>query len=397
MGHRGEVLAAALADAGLRAPCAVVDLDAFDRNLARLLRPLPEGCTLRVASKSVRVPALLQRVLRRGACRGVLAYHVREARLLAEHGIDDLFVAYPPSPADIPDVVALAQGGHRVWVTVDAAEPIRALGAAATEAGVELELALDVDLSLHRGPVHLGVRRSPVRSAADARSLGELTRRTPGVRLSAVLAYEAQVAGVPDHSTGPVGRAVDLATRVVKRRSRALALARRAEVVAALRAVGCPVEVVNGGGTGSVDFTAGDPSVTEISAGSGLFCPHLFDGYAGLDLEPAAFFALAVVRSSDAGFVTCYGGGYPASGAAGPDRLPQVWWPEGLRPVGLEGFGEVQTPFRLAPGQVLPWGSTVLCRHAKAGELAERFREVVVVSGGQVVARHPTYRGLGML
>jgi len=393
--HRGAAIARLMCDEPR--PCAVVDLDAFDRNLERLLMPVVAAggqLSLRVASKSLRVPALIDRVLRHSsACRGVLAYHVREARVLADGGVDDLFVAYPPAPEDLPELVALVGEGVRLWATVDDIATIDAVAAAARSAGVEVPLALDVDLSLHRGPVHVGVRRSPVRSADEARALGAHAVATEGVRRTAVLAYEAQVAGVPDHTGGPV----DLVMRMVKRRSRRLALARRAEVVAALGSVGCAVEVVNGGGTGSIDFTATDPSVTEVSAGSGLLCPHLFDGYAGLDLEPAAFFALAVVRAGDPGFVTCYGGGYPASGAAGADRLPHVWWPPGVEPLGLEGFGEVQTPLRVPGSVTLGWGDTVLCRHAKAGELAERFSEVVAVSGGEVVGRYPTYRALGLV
>jgi len=389
----GARLAKAIAAAGVRRPCAVLDLEAFERNLARLMRPLHDGVTLRVASKSLRVPALIERVARAPGCRGVLAYHVREARLLADQGLDDLFVAYPPSPDDLAEYVALTSEGVRVWATVDHVEQVDALASAARDAGVEVELAVDIDLSLHRGPVHIGVRRSPLRSAEAVGALGRHVASTDGVKLTAVLAYEAQVAGVQDHTGG----AVDLAMRVIKRRSRALALQRRADAVAALRAAGCTIEVVNGGGTGSVDFTAGDPSVTEVSAGSGLFCPHLFDGYAGLDLEPAAFFALSVVRSSDAGFVTCYGGGYPASGAAGADRLPKVHWPAGVRPLGLEGFGEVQTPMSVPTGVSLGWGDTVLCRHGKAGELCERFDELLVVRGDEVVERLPTYRALGVV
>lgn len=386
MSPRGAALVAAIA--GHRRPCALVDLDAFDRNLDRLCAPLHDAVTLRVASKSLRVPRLIERVLERSGARGVLCYHVDEAKLLAERGIDDLLVAYPPAPEDAPVYAALAAGGTRIWATVDGAPAVRALGAAATAAGAELELCIDIDLSLRAAGMHIGVRRSPIRGADDALALARVIADTPGVRLTAVLGYEAQVAGVQDHT----GSVQDLAMKVVKPRSRALALERRRAVVAALTDAGFAIEVVNGGGTGSVDFTAADPSVTEISAGSGLLCPHLFDGYAGLALEPAAFFAMSVVRVSDDGYATCFGGGYVASGSAGPDRLPKPWWPEGLGVLGIEGFGEVQTPFQ---GH-LAYGDTVLCRHAKSGELAEHFAEVVLVSGGAVVDVVPTYRGLGV-
>ena len=140
--------------------------------------------------------------------------------------------------------------------------------------------------------------------------------------------------------------------------------------------------------------TSHDGTVTEVTAGSGFFCPTLFDGYDDLPLEPAAFFALPVVRSSDPGFVTCAAGGFVASGPPGPDRAPRVHLPPGLSTVSLEGFGEVQTPFAVQGAQPV-LGAPVLCRHAKAGELMERFNEALLVEGDAIVARSPSYRGLG--
>jgi len=370
-------------------PCALVDLWAFDRNLGRLLAPLGPGQTLRVASKSLRVPALVRRALEAERVEGVLAFHVREAEQLVASGVDDVFIAYPPSPEDVAPTVALVERTRRLWATVDGAAAVDALGREAERRGLVLDLALDVDLSWRKGPVHLGVRRSPVRSATDALEVAAAVGRWSSLRLSAVLAYEAQVAGVQDRT----GSLQDAAVAMVKARSKRLAVARRREVVEALRGAGHPVEVVNGGGTGSVHSTGKDPVVTEVSAGSGLFCPHLFDGYLGLDLEPAAFFALSVVRASDPGFVTCYGGGFAASGSAGPDRLPVPWWPEGLGVVAMEGFGEVQTPFVVPRGVELGWGDTVLCRHAKSGELMEHLDRVLLVEDGAVVDEVPTLRG----
>jgi D-serine deaminase-like pyridoxal phosphate-dependent protein len=89
------------------------------------------------------------------------------------------------------------------------------------------------------------------------------------------------------------------------------------------------------------------------------------------------------------------GGGYVASGSAGPDKLPRPVFPLGLALDAQEGAGEVQTPLRLARGTALRLGDAVLFRHAKAGELCERFAEIVVVEGERIIERVPTYRGLG--
>ena len=133
------------------------------------------------------------------------------------------------------------------------------------------------------------------------------------------------------------------------------------------------LEFVNGGGTGSLESTARDTSVTEVTAGSGLVGPTLFDAYRRFSPEPALLFALPVARRPG-GHRQLFAGGYVASGSGTPDRLPQPYLPAGLRLTGVEGAGEVQTPVRgAAAGQLAP-GDRVSLGHAKAGELAERFR-----------------------
>ena len=165
-------------------------------------------------------------------------------------------------------------------------------------------------------------------------------------------------------------------------------------MVAALSAAGLAPRIVNGGGTGSLAWCAGEAALTEVTAGSGFLAGHLFDYYQGLALAPALYFALQVTRRPTPDIVTCHGGGYPASGAAGADRLPIPALPPGLTLLPREGAGEVQTPLRVPPGVTLQLGDPVLFRPAKSGELAERFNEYLLLSD-RLEARAPTYRGLG--
>lgn len=384
--------------AGESLPVALVDLDAFDANITTMLRATAPRTTLRVATKSLRVPALIRRVAERGGerVRGLMPFHAREAALLADLGFDDLLMGYPVTTRADADVLAgLASRGVRIVATVDNVEQVRELAAAARAADTTLPLCIDVDMSLQLpGGVHVGVRRSPLRAPADVVLLANLIRSTTGVELAALLAYEAQVAGLPDHNPNNTPR-LDVVRRALKRKSIAVAAERRASCLAALREAGHDVRLVNGGGTGSLASSSIDPSVTEVTAGSGFVSPLLFDHYDGLALEPALFFVMGVCRVPGPGFVTCAGGGYIASGSTGADRSPQVFLPRNLRPLSMEGWGEVQTPLECPPALSLHLGDPIVARPAKAGELAERFNEYLLISQGRVVERVKTYRGQG--
>src|SRR5690606_30983053 len=142
------------------------------------------------------------------------------------------------------------------------------------------------------------------------------------------------------------------------------------------------LEFVNAGGTGSLHVTSEDPSVTELAAGSGLFGPTLFDGYAAFRPQPAALFALPVVRRAAPDIVTLYSRRYIASGPAGKSRQPTPTYPAGLKLIGTAGAAEVQTPVHGAAARTLRVGDRVWMRHATAGEMCERFDAVHLISGG---------------
>lgn len=377
-------------------PCAVVDLDALEANARLLLSRLTAPATLRLASKSLRVPALMRHIAALDPrVRGLMTYSARETAFLADQGFDDFILAYPiATPDEARILVDLGRRAVTVRAVVDSVAHVDLFARAAARDPGKLSLCVDVDVSwrLLGGRLHLGVRRSPVRTPEAAIALSEHARRA-GLAVTALMAYEAQVAGIRDENPG--SRYLDPMRRFVRERSRPLAASRRRDVARALYAAGIALAVVNGGGTGSVDSTTEDGSVTEVTAGSGFFAPHLFDGYRGLPLAPAACFLLPVVRFPDPGWITCAGGGYLASGPAAADRAPIVHAPRGLTPTDTEGFGEVQTPLRVGPeAPPIALGDPIVCRHAKAGELFERFAEVHLVRGGRVISREPTYRGL---
>jgi D-serine deaminase-like pyridoxal phosphate-dependent protein len=382
--------------ADLDPPLAIVDAGAFDRNAASLTRRAA-GRPIRVATKSLRCRALIERALARPGFRGVMCYSLPEALWLNAAGTsDDLLVAYPTVNAAALRALAADQAARaNVTIMVDSADHLDVVDRALGDGHPEIRVCLELDVSWRplagRPQVHIGTRRSPLFTARQAADTAALITRRPGFRLVGVMGYEGQIAGLGDAPPGHPVRARMI--RQIQARSAAELAGRRAEAVRLIQAL-TPLEFVNGGGTGSLESTARDASVTELTAGSGLVGGTLFDAYTRFTPEPALLFALPVVRRPGPGLATLFAGGYVASGPGTKDRLPRPYLPPGLTLTGVEGAGEVQTPVRGAAAGRLRTGDRVWLRHAKAGELAERFTDYHLIDGDQVTAV-PTYRGEG--
>jgi D-serine deaminase-like pyridoxal phosphate-dependent protein len=380
-------------------PFAFVDLDAVWFNAAEMLRRAG-GVPIRVATKSVRCRAMLERIgnLDRGF-QGLLTFTLPETMFLWEHGFRDLLCAYPCVDREALAALArltAAEPEAAPVVMVDSTTHLDLIAAAAREAGVKapVRVAIDVDagLRLFGGSVQIGPKRSPVHTPAQAEKLAREVLRRPAVKLTGLMAYEGQIAGVGDEVPGRPLRGI--AIRAMKRRSIGELRKRRAEVVGAVRGLS-DLEFVNGGGTGSIGITARETAVTEVAAGSGFYAPVLFDHYRSFTLRPAAMFAVPVSRKPNREVATVLGGGYPASGPGGRDRLPQPYLPADLELDPQEGAGEVQTPLLGEGAAELSVGDRVYFRHVKAGELCERFNSLYLVAGETIVDEVPTYRGDG--
>ncbi|MDR6912771.1 D-serine deaminase-like pyridoxal phosphate-dependent protein [Rhodococcus fascians] len=383
----------AAATEGLESPSAAVDLTALDANAAAL-RARANGVPIRIASKSVRCRAVLNRVLAAQGVSGVLAYSLREAIWLAQSGVDDILMGYPTvDRTALAEVVNDRVLSGRITLMVDDVAQLDLVRDAARSDLLKPRVCIDVDASLRVGPLHIGVRRSPLR---DPEQVAQFARqaRSRGFRVVGLMFYEAQIAGVPD---------ANVAVELMKSLSSREIGARRTAVVDAVTAAIGPLEIVNSGGTGSIDFSAADPAVTEVTAGSGLFAPTLFDRYRAFSAEPSLFFALPVVRKPTPRIATAFGGGYIASGPASWSRSPRpVGWSRraagvvasGLKLLRNEGAGEVQTP--VSGAEEVRIGDRIWFRHAKAGELCERFDTLTLVHSDGSVDAVPTYRGEGM-
>ena len=375
-------------------PFAFVDLDLFDKNVEAVLQRAGDK-PICLASKSIRCIGMLRRIQHASPrFHSIMAYSVREAVFLCEQGFDNILVAYPVlSEARAPGFVEAVRQGKTVTLMVDCRGHVDLLDDLGRSHDLVVPLCMDVDMADVYPGLYFGVRRSPVRTVEDALALWEHIRRCRHVRLDGVMGYEAQIAGLPDSPPGTFAK--NLLVRLLKGRSVRRVAARRTEIVGALKRAGCSLRFVNGGGTGSVESTREEDVVTEVTVGSGFYAPALFDHYARFRHEACAGFALEVVRRPGPHIYTCQGGGYIASGPAHPNRLPSPWLPEGAQLTSTEGAGEVQTPVLYRGAEVLDLGSPIFMRHAKAGELCERFNTLLLAANGSVVDEVATYRGGG--
>ncbi len=381
--------------AELDPPFAFIDLDAMWSNSAAMLGRA-RGKPIRIASKSLRCRGLVEMIVgRERGYRGQLCFTLPEALWLSAQGLDDLLVAYPTTDRsalrDLAALTAQAPTSAPV-VMVDSIEQLDLIEAAVGPVAAPLRVCLDFDASfwLAGDRVKIGPKRTPVHTPAQARGLATAIAARRSLKLVAMMCYEGHIAGRGDNAPGsPVKNAV---IRRMQHASYAELRERRAAAIAEVAAI-TPLELVNAGGTGDLERVASEPAITEATAGSGFYAPTLFDNYTTFTLQPAAIFAQPVSRRPGPGMVTALGGGYLASGPGAKNRMPRPYLPQGLRLDPMEGTGEVQTPLLGAAADRLRVGDKVYFRHAKAGELCERFDRLYLVEGTRIVDQLPTYRG----
>jgi D-serine deaminase-like pyridoxal phosphate-dependent protein len=380
--------------AGQPMPFAYLDLDLLARNIGDILKRA-QGKKIRLASKSLRSVWVLRHLLAAAPTfQGIMSFSAREAAYLASQGFDDLLIGYPCwHEEDIAAIARPTANGKTITLMIDSIEHVAQLEKVAQRFDVRLPLCLDIDMALQVPGLHFGTWRSPVKTPSSARRIIERILASKYVYLDGLMGYEAQIAGVGDNVPGQAAK--NALIQQLKRRSVKEVAERRLALVELIRSYGISLRFVNGGGTGSLSSTSQEEVVTEITVGSGFYSPTLFDLYREFRYQPAAGYAIEIVRRAAPHIYTCLGGGYIASGSAGKEKLPQPYLPEGAKLDPLEGAGEVQTPIHYHGPISLHLGDPIFMRHSKAGELCERFTHLLLVSNGAIVNKVPTYRGDG--
>lgn len=380
--------------AAVEKPCAFLELDALRSN-AEQIAAAAGNKQVRIASKSIRSVEVLRMLFKMSnTFQGIMCFTAEEALYLHGQAFDDLLIAYPTwEPEQLKRVLERVKEGALITLMIDSVEHIEHLEAIAEKMKGKFLVCIDIDLSMKVPGLYFGVYRSPLKTAEEVLKLALRVKSSNQLILDGLMGYEAQIAGVVDAAPGQGLK--NTIVRNLKRISAKKIKRKREEIFKGLRDKDIQVRFINGGGTGSLQETAEDPHVTEVTVGSGFFNSHLFDKYKDFTLKPAVGFAVEIVRRPRDFVYTCLGGGYVASGAAAKDKLPEIYLPEGAKLTANEGVGEVQTPVFYKGPLELKHGDPIFFRHSKAGELCERFQVLHVIEEGEVVKEITTYRGDG--
>lgn len=226
-------------------PALVLDIDAAERNIERMATELRgRPAVLRPHIKVHKSPDLAQRQVAAGSV-GLSVATVWEAVVMAETGLDDLFVVNTVAGPDKLRALAELAGEAKVRVAVDQLENARTLSLAAVAAGTTLGVLIEVDT---------GMDRAGVDTAGEALTLARGLIELPGLRFDGLTGYE--------------GHCSLTLERDLRHSKQQMAMAFLVEVADAIIASGIPVAVLSAGGTATWEWTSAEPRLTELQAGT---------------------------------------------------------------------------------------------------------------------------------
>ena len=366
-------------------PVLFLDLDALYKNL-EWIKANAGNKKIRIATKSIRSVEVLKIILESHSIfQGLMTFDLREALWLKSLGFNDILMGYPT--IDSFSIEELLKDPSGITLMVDRPEHLDFLENKAKTSDKTLNICLDIDLSMDLPGLRFGVYRSWVNSPVRLEDFLKKLKSTPHLKLTGLMGYEAQIAGVMDKESRLIQTLKKLSLRQLQ--------SRRESFLEMIHADGHILELINGGGTGSLMETSKESIVTEVTVGSGIYSPVLFDHYKDFSLTPALAFTLPIVRLPEEGIFTCLGGGYIASGSTDLIKQPTPYLPSGATLLKHEGAGEVQTPVKYNGKIKLKIGDSIIFRHAKAGEVCERFDEIKIIKTGKALSSVSTYRGMG--
>jgi D-serine deaminase-like pyridoxal phosphate-dependent protein len=229
-------------------PCLVVDLDAMERNIRRIMEYCGgHGVAWRPHAKSYKSSAIARKVVDAGAI-GVTCAKLGEAEVIAQAGVRDLLIANPiVGRTKLDRLAALARQADPIAV-VDHPEHVRGLAAVAADHAVRIRTMIEVDIGMQR------CGTAPGRPAVE---LAHRIAAQPPLEFAGIMGWEGHLVTVAD------------AAEKSRRISAAVQLLR--DTRSELERAGLPCPIVSAGGTGSLQVTARLGIITEIQAGGAVF------------------------------------------------------------------------------------------------------------------------------
>lgn len=257
----------------LETPCIVIDRAKAVENI-RVMQAIADqnGVALRPHIKTHKMCRYARLQMQYGAC-GITCAKISEAEVMADGGVDDIFVAYPLVGAfRLRRAMALAQRCRRLILAVDSMETAQMLSAAAAAAGRTAEVRLEIDTGARRTgvPMELAV------------ALAQAVAQLPGLRLTGIYTFKSLIYhGEPTQDRAAAGQ-------------------EEGEILAALaremRAQGLDIRDVSAGSTPTGENVAATGLVTEIRPGTYVFNDYMLccEGWAVPERIAACFYATVV-------------------------------------------------------------------------------------------------------
>ncbi len=345
-------------------PALLLDLEAFERNLARMVEALRgRNVRLRAHAKSHKCPQIALRQVALGAI-GICCQKVSEAAVFVEAGIQDVLVTNEVmGDVKLRHLVALARAA-RMGVLVDHPQQVQALAAAAQAHAVTLDVYIEVNV---------GANRCGVAPGEEAVRLAKQIAASASLRFAGLQCYHgpAQHLRAPQDRVAAIGSAVE-AARMTRQ---------------AIEACGIAVERVTGAGTGSFVHERDSGVFNEIQAGSYVFMDRDYGdnqpGDGDIAFEHALFVRTSVMSRTTATHAVVDAGLKASSVDSG---LPTVWQRPDLRYVkAADEHGVLIT----ADAAALSLGEQLMLVPGHCDPTVNLYDELICVRGGRVEALWP--------
>ena len=319
--------------AEIETPALVIDLDALDRNIARMAElTRAAGVRVRPHAKTHKSAAIALRQIAAGAV-GQCVQKVGEAEALARGGVKDILVSNQVvGERKLRRLAALARDAT-IALCFDAPEQVDAASRVAGDFGVELGGLVEIEV---------GMERCGVAPGRDAAALARRIADAPNLKFRGLQAYH--------------GRAQHLATYQERAQAIAFAIDAVHETLRALADEKLACEIVAGAGTGTFAIEAASGVYNELQVGSYVFMDTEYarignkTGGRYTEFEHSLFVLASVISVPAADRAIVDAGLKSYSTEKGPP------WVHGRDDVEVTGVSDEHGKLKLAPGARLRVG-----------------------------------------